>query len=135
LQYKQCTLYLLNMFKLELSSHLSLIITYMLHFISCVWRSVHQSKNRFVPLCEQISYWVHCSTENKCFKTLMVCGLWWFNATFNNISDILWWSVLLMKETWRKPPTYRKSLINFIIYHLSWIRTHNVSGDRHWLHR
>jgi len=29
------------------------------------------------------------------------------NATFNNISVVLWWSVLLdeTKSTWRKPPT------------------------------
>jgi hypothetical protein len=40
-----------------------------------------------------------------------------FNATFNNISVISWRSVLLMEETWstwRKPPTCRKSLTNFI---------------------
>ena len=36
-----------------------------------------------------------------------------FNATFNNISAMWLWSVLLM-ETQRKPPTYRKSLTNFI---------------------
>jgi hypothetical protein len=39
-----------------------------------------------------------------------------FNATFNNISDISWLSVLLV-ENWstrRKPPTCRKSLTNFI---------------------
>ena len=40
-----------------------------------------------------------------------------FNATFNNISVILWQSVLLLEETevpGRKPPTCHKSLINFI---------------------
>ena len=31
-----------------------------------------------------------------------------------------------IRRTWRKPPTSRKSLTNFI---LSGIRTHNVSGD------
>ena len=46
-----------------------------------------------------------------------------FNTTFNNITVILWWSVLLVKETqsiWRKPPTCYKSLTNFItimLYH------------------
>ena len=37
-----------------------------------------------------------------------------FNATFNNISIILWRSVFLVEEflsARRKPPTYRKSLI------------------------
>ena len=37
-----------------------------------------------------------------------------FNATFNNISVILWQSVLLVEKTWRKSPTCRKSLTNFI---------------------
>jgi hypothetical protein len=35
-------------------------------------------------------------------------GFMVFNATFNNISVILWWSVLLVEEigsTWRKPTT------------------------------
>jgi hypothetical protein len=35
------------------------------------------------------------------------------------------------RRTWRKPPICRKSLTNFITYRLSWIRTHNVSWDRH----
>ena len=40
-----------------------------------------------------------------------------FNATFNNITVISWWSVLLVEETEvpeRKPPTCRKSLTNCI---------------------
>jgi hypothetical protein len=39
-----------------------------------------------------------------------------FNATFNNISVISWWTVLLVEETLtqRKPPTCHKSLTNFI---------------------
>jgi len=44
-------------------------------------------------------------------------GFMVFNATFNNISVILWQSVLLVEETWvpgRKPLTCHKSLTNFI---------------------
>jgi hypothetical protein len=42
-----------------------------------------------------------------------------FNATFNNISVILYmvWSVVLVEETGvpgKRPPTCRKSLTNFI---------------------
>ena len=47
---------------------------------------------------------------------LFVC-LMVFNATFNNISVISWWSVLLVEETGgprKKPPTCHKSLTNFI---------------------
>jgi hypothetical protein len=42
------------------------------------------------------------------------------NATFNNISAILWQSVLLVEETGvpgeNHKPTCRKSLTNFITY-------------------
>jgi hypothetical protein len=63
-----------------------------------------------------------------------------FNATFNNISVILWWSVLLVEETRvpgenHRPVTSHRqiSLHNVVstIPRLSRIRTHNVSGDRH----
>ena len=40
-----------------------------------------------------------------------------FNATFNNISVISWWSVILSQKNRsirRKPPTCRKALTNFI---------------------
>ena len=51
---------------------------------------------------------------------IMACffvGFMVFNTTFNNISVISWRSVLLVEETEgpvEKPPTYRKSLTNFI---------------------
>ena len=61
-----------------------------------------------------------------------------FNATFNTISVIscgqFYW-----RRTRRKQPICRKSLITFShdVVHLApiVIRTHNISGDRHWLHR
>ena len=43
-----------------------------------------------------------------------ISGYGVFNATFNNISIISWWSVLLVEDTqstWRKPLISRKSLI------------------------
>ena len=48
-----------------------------------------------------------------------------FNATFNNISDISWLSVLLVEET-RVPGENHQPVAS---------RTHNISGDRYRLHR
>jgi hypothetical protein len=59
-----------------------------------------------------------------------------FNATFNDISVISWWSVLLVEET-RVPeenhPLVTDKLYQIMLYrvHLAMIQTHNFSGDRH----
>ena len=64
-----------------------------------------------------------------------------FNATFNNISVILWQSVLLVEETGgpeknHQPATSHWQTLSDNVVHLtlSGSRTH-ISGDRHWLHR
>jgi hypothetical protein len=64
-----------------------------------------------------------------------------FNATFNTISVISWWSVLLVEE-----PEYQKNtndlsqvidklkhIIMLYGVHLpmNCVQTHNISGDRH----
>ena len=53
-----------------------------------------------------------------------------FNVTFNNISVISWWSVLLVEETSDLSQVTDK-LYHIMLFQLHRVRTHNFIGDRH----
>ena len=53
-----------------------------------------------------------------------------FSATFNNIS-LSWRSVLLVEETGVLGENHRLPQVTDNLYHI----THNVSGDKHLIHR
>ena len=61
-----------------------------------------------------------------------------FNATFNNISVISLWSILLVEETgenrWSATSHWQTLSHNVVSItpHLNGIQTHNFSDDSHW---
>jgi hypothetical protein len=61
--------------------------------------------------------------------TLVWFGFMVLNAAFNNISVISWRSLLLMEETGGQTLSHNVAYLILIE-----IRTHNISGDRHWMH-
>jgi len=56
------------------------------------------------------------------------------NATFNNISVISWWSILLVEETGVPGENHRCASSHWqaLLHNVVSSTTHNFSGDMHW---
>ena len=88
--------------------------------------------NEFVLLYSVISFSLFTTQVwYKILLTLKLERVMVFTATFNNISVISWLSVLFVMET--EKTTDLSEVTDKLA--MSDIRTHNFSGDRHWLHR
>ena len=88
-------------------------------------------------------YWVN-KIHYEHFSSGLGVRVMVFNTTFNKISVISWRSVLLVKETrlpvenHRPASSHWRTLSHNVVSstpRLSRIRTHNINGDMHWLHR
>ena len=110
---------------------------------NCSTMYIHSILSGFSStFCYQEPYTLECKGNSQ----PLYCGLvrvMAFNAIFNNISVILWWSVLLMEETGvprenHRPVASRWQTLSHNVVsstpRLGGIRTHNISGDGHWLH-
>jgi hypothetical protein len=124
----------------DFSTHWTYMFIFRRIFLSYRLKKHNVSFSGEVELTEMIFI---IGVDSFIVKQFLELGLWCLaSATFNNISVILWQSVLLVEETGvlrenHRPATSKRQTWSHNVVHLvlSEIQTHNISGDRHRLHR
>ena len=102
--------------------------------------SVWKHLTKFALGWEICKYKYICNCQNNIAWSLFALFAWWHLTPLSAIFQLYcggqfyWWR---KPEDPEKTTTCRKSLTNFNVVHLALIeiRTHNISSDRHWLHR
>ena len=116
-------------------------------WLSCLVGPLVYLLPKTLKLSGFLIFWETCHAHYiryLCFYLGVRVRVMLFNATFNNISVISWRSVLLVEKNRVPRENHRPSTSHWqTLSHnnvsstplMTWIRTHNISGHRHWLDR